>query len=67
MKRKTCSQSKKDNPNWGEKLQTECSLRKAFNITECFTDEPKMVEFNDYSLVGSSGLNMAYTSTGLSK
>jgi len=67
MKRKTCNQTKKDNHNWGEKLQTECSLRKVFNITECFNSNPKVVEFNDNLIISFNGLNMSYSSTGLSK
>jgi len=67
MRRKTCNQSKNDNPNWGEKLQTECSLRKTFNITECFGGKPRIVKFSDDLIINSSGLNMAYSCTGLSK
>ena len=67
MKRKNCYQSKKDNPNWGEKLQTECSLRKTFNITECFMNSPRVVKFSDDLVVNQNGLNMAYSCTGLNK
>jgi hypothetical protein len=65
--RKTCNQSKNDNPNWGEKLQTECSIRNTFNITECFVGDPKVVKFRDDLIVNSSGLNMAYSSIGMNK
>ena len=65
--RKTCKQSKDSNPNWGEKLQTECSLRKTFNITECFSGNPRVVKFSDNLVINQNGLNMAYSSTGLSK
>ena len=57
MKRKTCNQSKKDNPNWGEKINLETTTVDPINITECFIgDGPKVMKFTDKQMFGSSGI-----------
>ena len=55
--RKNCYQSKKDNPNWGEKINLETATVDQINITECFIgDGPKVMKFTDKQMFGSSGV-----------
>ena len=55
--RKTCKQSKDDNPNWGEKINLETTTVDPINITECFIgDGPKIMKFTDKQMLGSSGV-----------
>ena len=55
MKRKNCYQSKKDNPNWGEKINLETTTVDPINITECFIgDGPKIMKFTDKQMLGGS-------------
>lgn len=61
MKRKTCNQSKNDNPNWGEKMDLDNPQSKTKLITECFiSDGPKVVKFED-SIVSYSGIVSGYS------
>ena len=51
MKRKTCAQSKNDNPNWGEKIDLDNPQKKVKLITECFISSgPKVMKFEDSTL-----------------
>lgn len=55
--RKNCYQSKKDNPNWGEKIDLETITVDPISITECFIgDGPKVMKFTDKQMFGSSGI-----------
>ena len=51
MARKTCAQSKNDNPNWGEKIDLDNPQKNVKFITECFISSgPKVVKFEDSSV-----------------
>lgn len=55
--RKTCQQSKDDNPNWGEKINLEATTVVPISITECFIgDGPKIMKFTDKQMLGDSEL-----------
>ena len=55
--RKTCKQSKDDNPNWDEKINLEATIVVPISITECFIgDGPKIMKFTDKQMLGSSGV-----------
>ena len=55
--RKTCKQSKDDNPNWGKKINLEATTVVPISITECFIgDGPKVMKFTDKQMLGSSGV-----------
>ena len=55
--RKTCQQSKDDNPNWGKKIDLEATTVVPISITECFIgDGPKIMKFTDKQMLGSSGV-----------
>lgn len=63
--RKNCYQSKKDNPNWCEKINLETTTVDPINITECFIgDGPKVMKFNDKRLSYGSG-PFSYSCEGL--
>ena len=65
--RKNCYQSKKDNPNCGEKINLETTTVYPINITECFIgDGPKVMKFTDKQIFGSSGV-LSYSCEGLIK
>ena len=65
--RKNCYQSKKDNPNWGEKINLEDTIVDLINITECFIGNgPKVMMFIDKQMLGSSGI-LSYSCEGLIK
>ena len=65
--RKNCYQSKKDNPNWGEKINLEDTIVDLINITECFVGNgPKVMKFTDKKMLGSSGI-LSYSCEGLIK
>ena len=65
--RKNCYQSKKDNPNWGEKIDLEDTIIDLINITECFIGSgPKVMKFTDKQMFGSSGM-LSYSCEGLIK
>ena len=64
MKRKNCYQSKKDNPNWGGKINLEPTTVDLINITECFIgDGPKVMKFNDNQMSNNSSI-LAYSCDG---
>ena len=51
MKRKTCKQSKDNNPNWGKKVLLPDLNKLDYNITECFISlEDKIIKFGDKHL-----------------
>lgn len=51
MARKTCAQSKNDNPSWGEKIDLDNPQKKVKLITECFISSgPRVVKFEDSTL-----------------
>ena len=53
--RKTCQQSKDDNPNWGKKINLEATTVVPISITECFIgDGPKVMKFTDKQMLGGS-------------
>ena len=65
--RKTCKQSKDDNPNWGEKINLEATTVVPISITECFIgDGPKVMKFTDKQMLGGSGV-LSYSCEGLIK
>ena len=65
MKRKNCYQSKKDNPNWGERIDLEDTAVELISITECFIgDGPKVMKFEDKKLSYGSGI-FSYSCEGL--
>lgn len=66
MNRKTYNQNKKDNTNWGEKLQVESSERKTFNVTGRSLIYPGVVMFRDDLMIVNNKLT-AYCSSVLSK
>lgn len=48
MARKTCTQSKNDNPNWGKKIDLDNPQSKTVETTECFiSNGPKVIKFSD--------------------
>lgn len=48
MARKTCTQSKNDNPNWGAKIDLDNPQSKIIEITECFISSgSKVIKFSD--------------------
>ena len=65
--RKTCKQSKDDNPNWGKKINLEATIVVPISITECFIgDGPKVMKFTDKQMLGSSGV-LSYSCEGFAK
>ena len=63
--RKSCYQSKKDNPNWGEKIILPELNRIEYNFTECFLDySPKVMKFSDKQILGD-GKMLGYSCEGL--
>ena len=65
--RKTCKQSKDDNPDWGKKINLEATTVVPISITECFIgDGPKIMKFTDKQMLGSSGV-LSYSCEGLIK
>ena len=53
--RKTCQQSKDDNPDWGKKINLEATTVVPISITECFIgDGPKVMKFTDKQMLGGS-------------
>ena len=65
--RKTCQQSKDDNPDWGKKINLEATTVVPISITECFIgDGPKIMKFTDRQIFGSSGM-LSYSCEGLIK
>ena len=65
--RKTCQQSKDDNPNWGKKIDLEATTVVPISITECFIgDGPKVMKFTDKQIFGISGV-LSYSCEGLIK
>ena len=65
--RKTCKQSKDNNPNWGEKINLGDTTVNTISITECFIgDGPKVMMFTDKQMLGSSGM-LSYSCEGLIK
>ena len=65
--RKTCKQSKDDNPNWGEKINLEATTVVPISITECFIGGgPSVMKFTDKQMLGSSGV-LSYSCEGLIK
>lgn len=65
--RKTCQQSKDDNPDWGEKINLEATSVVPISITECFIgDGPKVMKFTDKQMIGGSGV-LSYSCEGLIK
>ena len=65
--RKTCKQSKDNNPNWGKKIDLEATTVVPVSITECFIgDGPKVMKFTDKQMLGSSGV-LSYSCEGLIK
>ena len=65
--RKTCQQSKDDNPDWGKKIDLEATTVVPISITECFIgDGPKIMKFTDKQMLGSSGV-VSYSCEGLIK
>ena len=65
--RKTCQQSKDDNPDWGEKINLEATSVVQISITECFIgDGPKVMKFTDKQMIGGSGV-LSYSCEGLIK
>ena len=65
--RKTCQQSKDDNPDWGKKINLEATIVVPISITECFIgDGPKVMKFTDKQIFGSSGV-LSYSCEGLIK
>ena len=65
--RKTCQQSKDDNPDWGKKINLEAATVVPISITECFIgDGPKVMKFADKQMLGSSGV-LSYSCEGLIK
>ena len=59
--RKSCYQSKKDNPNWGEKIECESMVKINYQITECFIGNPPVLRFNDNLITNIDGLNLSYS------
>ena len=48
MARKTCSQSKNENPSWGDKINLDDPQSETKLITECFISSgPKVMKFED--------------------
>ena len=45
--RKTCQQSKDDNPNWLEKVILTELNRIEYNFIECFLDGDRILKFRD--------------------
>ena len=65
--RKTCQQSKDDNPDWGKKINLEATTVVPISITECFIGNgPKVMRFTDRQIFGSSGV-LSYSCEGLIK
>ena len=65
--RKTCKQSKDNNPDWGKKINLEATTVVSISITECFIgDGPKVMKFTDNQIFGSSGV-LSYSCEGLIK
>ena len=65
--RKTCKQSKDDNPDWGKKINLEVTTVVPISITECFIgDGPKVMKFTDKQMFGSSCI-LSYSCEGLIK
>ena len=65
--RKTCQQSKDDNPDWGKKINLEATTVVPISITECFIgDGPKVMKFTDKQMLGGSGV-LSYSCEGLNK
>ena len=65
--RKTCKQSKDDNPNWGKKINLEATTVVPISITECFIgDGPKVMKFTDKQMLGGPGV-LSYSCEGLIK
>lgn len=65
--RKTCKQSKDDNPDWGKKINLEATTVVSISITECFIgDGPKIMMFTDKQMIGSSRV-LSYYCEGLIK
>ena len=63
MARKTCIQSKNDNPNWGEKVNLDNPQSETKLITECFISSgPKVLKFED-SVVSYGGVVSGYSCT----
>ena len=63
--RKTCQQSKDDNPDWGKKINLEAATVVPISITECFIgDGPKVMKFTDKRLSYGSGI-FSYSCEGL--
>ena len=61
MTKKTCSQSKNENPNWGEKIDLDNPQSETKLITECFISSgPKVVKFED-STISYSGIVSGYS------
>ena len=62
--RKTCKQSKDNNPDWGKKINLEATTVVSISITECFIgDGPKVMKFTDNQIFGSSGV-LSYSCEG---
>jgi len=65
MNRKTCNQSKNDNPNWLEKTTLPELNRIEYNFTECFLDGSlKAMKFSDKQMLGD-GKILGYSCEGL--
>ena len=65
--RKTCQQSKDDNPDWGKKIDLEATTVVPISITECFIGNgPKVMKFTDKQMLGGSGV-LSYSCEGLIK
>ena len=65
--RKTCQQSKDDNPDWGKKIDLEATTVVPISITECFIgDGPKVMKFTDKRMLGGSEV-LSYSCEGLIK
>ena len=63
MRRKTCVQSKNDNPSWGEKIELNNPQGKTSSITECFiSNGPKVMKFED-TVISYGGVVGGYSCT----
>ena len=61
MARKTCAQSKNDNPNWLEKIDLEVAERIVKNQVEVFlSGDPKIMRFED-SIISYGGVVGGYS------
>jgi hypothetical protein len=61
MARKTCIQSKNDNPNWGKKIDLGNPQSKTIEMTECFISSgPKIIKFSD-TTVSYDGVVSGYS------